>query len=59
LEKNRALQDENRKLCRELGEAAGETALMFEKIIMVSTTKAAFTDPLSKLMADGKATSTG
>ncbi|XP_072231049.1 kinesin family member 4 [Leuresthes tenuis] len=34
LEKNRALQDENRKLSRELGEAAGETALMFEKIIM-------------------------
>ncbi|KAM4544719.1 kinesin family member 4 [Odontesthes bonariensis] len=34
LERNRALQDENRKLSRELGEAAGETALMFEKIIM-------------------------
>ncbi|KAM4547128.1 kinesin family member 4 [Fundulus diaphanus] len=34
LERNRALQDENSKLCRELGEAAGQTALMFEKIIM-------------------------
>ncbi|KAM9729617.1 kinesin family member 4 [Menidia menidia] len=34
LERNRALKDENRKLSRELGEAAGQTALMFEKIIM-------------------------
>ncbi|XP_015226828.1 PREDICTED: chromosome-associated kinesin KIF4A isoform X1 [Cyprinodon variegatus] len=34
LEKNRALQEENGKLCRELSEAAGQTALMFEKIIM-------------------------
>uniref|UniRef100_A0A7N8Y2E3 Kinesin family member 4 n=1 Tax=Mastacembelus armatus TaxID=205130 RepID=A0A7N8Y2E3_9TELE len=34
LEKNRALQDENNKLSRELSEAAGQTALMFEKIIM-------------------------
>uniref|UniRef100_A0A7N6BFC4 Kinesin-like protein n=1 Tax=Anabas testudineus TaxID=64144 RepID=A0A7N6BFC4_ANATE len=34
LERNRALQDENNKLSRELSEAAGETALMFEKIIM-------------------------
>lgn len=36
MEKNRALQDENKKLSRELGEAAGQTALMFEKIILVS-----------------------
>ncbi|KAM9348795.1 kinesin family member 4 [Symphorus nematophorus] len=34
LEKNRALQDENNKLSRELSEAAGQTAFMFEKIIM-------------------------
>ncbi|XP_070773569.1 kinesin family member 4 isoform X2 [Enoplosus armatus] len=34
LEKNRALQDENSKLSRELSEAAGQTAFMFEKIIM-------------------------
>uniref|UniRef100_A0AAQ6A652 Kinesin motor domain-containing protein n=1 Tax=Amphiprion ocellaris TaxID=80972 RepID=A0AAQ6A652_AMPOC len=34
LERNRALQDENNKLSRELSEAAGQTALMFEKIIM-------------------------
>uniref|UniRef100_A0A8C7YPA1 Kinesin family member 4 n=1 Tax=Oryzias sinensis TaxID=183150 RepID=A0A8C7YPA1_9TELE len=34
VERNRALQDENSKLSRELGEAAGQTALMFEKIIM-------------------------
>uniref|UniRef100_A0A668AWW4 Kinesin family member 4 n=1 Tax=Myripristis murdjan TaxID=586833 RepID=A0A668AWW4_9TELE len=38
LERNRALQDENNKLSRELSEAAGQTALMFEKIIMVSQT---------------------
>lgn len=36
LEKNRSLQDENSKLSKELSEAAGQTALMFEKIIMVS-----------------------
>ncbi|XP_044078155.1 kinesin family member 4 isoform X2 [Siniperca chuatsi] len=34
LERNRALQDENSKLSRELSEAAGQTAFMFEKIIM-------------------------
>nr|XP_040038997.1 kinesin family member 4 [Gasterosteus aculeatus aculeatus] len=34
LERNRALLDENNKLSRELSEAAGQTALMFEKIIM-------------------------
>uniref|UniRef100_A0A673BA02 Chromosome-associated kinesin KIF4-like n=1 Tax=Sphaeramia orbicularis TaxID=375764 RepID=A0A673BA02_9TELE len=36
LDRNRALQDENNKLSRELSEAAGQTALMFEKIIMVT-----------------------
>lgn len=36
LEKNRVLQDENNKLSRELSEAAGQTAFMFEKIITVS-----------------------
>ncbi|CAG01575.1 unnamed protein product, partial [Tetraodon nigroviridis] len=34
LEKNRALQEENNKLIRELSEAAGQTAVMFEKIIV-------------------------
>ncbi|XP_013871888.1 kinesin family member 4 [Austrofundulus limnaeus] len=34
LERNRSLEDENNKLSRELSEAAGQTALMFEKIIM-------------------------
>uniref|UniRef100_A0A7N8YIG1 Kinesin family member 4 n=1 Tax=Mastacembelus armatus TaxID=205130 RepID=A0A7N8YIG1_9TELE len=43
LEKNRALQDENNKLSRELSEAAGQTALMFEKIIMQDIN---YADPL-------------
>ncbi|XP_054481251.1 LOW QUALITY PROTEIN: kinesin family member 4 [Anoplopoma fimbria] len=34
LDRNRALQDENNKLSKELSEAAGQTAFMFEKIIM-------------------------
>uniref|UniRef100_A0A1A8NES5 Kinesin family member 4A n=2 Tax=Nothobranchius rachovii TaxID=451742 RepID=A0A1A8NES5_9TELE len=34
LERNRVLEDENGKLSRELSEATGQTALMFEKIIM-------------------------
>lgn len=41
LERNRALRDENNKLSRELSEAAGQTAHMFEKIIMVSLVTAA------------------
>lgn len=45
LERNRALQDENNKLSRELSEAAGQTAFMFEKIITVSQTQTAFTNP--------------
>lgn len=55
LERNRALQDENNKLSRELSETAGQTALMFEKIIMV-TQILTFTNPLPKslLKADGK-----
>uniref|UniRef100_A0A669CFM9 Kinesin family member 4 n=1 Tax=Oreochromis niloticus TaxID=8128 RepID=A0A669CFM9_ORENI len=39
LERNRTLQDENNKLSRELSEAAGQTAHMFEKIIMVNLEK--------------------
>ncbi|MBN3303429.1 kinesin family member 4 [Amia ocellicauda] len=34
LEKNRCLQDENSKLSRELSEAVGQTAQMFERIIL-------------------------
>lgn len=41
LEKNRSLQDENNKLSRELNEAVGQTAQMFEKIIMVRPRKCA------------------
>ena len=51
LEKNRALQDENNKLSRELSEAAGQTAFMFEKIIMVSQTLiTTFTNPSSTVI---------
>lgn len=49
LERNRALQDENNKLSRELSEAAGQTALMFEKIIMVSQFLI-FTNSFSKVI---------
>ncbi|XP_056263113.1 kinesin family member 4 [Pseudoliparis swirei] len=38
LERNRTLQEENNKLSRELSEAAGQTAFMFEKIIMTEHT---------------------
>ncbi|XP_068457502.1 kinesin family member 4 isoform X2 [Clinocottus analis] len=38
LERNRALQNENSKLSRELSEAAGQTAFMFEKIITAEHT---------------------
>ncbi|KAI7795730.1 kinesin family member 4 [Triplophysa rosa] len=34
LEQNRSLQNENHKLSRELSESVGQTALMFERIIM-------------------------
>lgn len=50
LERNRSLQFENSKLSRELSEAAGQTAFMFEKIIMVSQTLKAFTNPSSKVI---------
>lgn len=49
LEKNRALQDENSKLCRELSEAAGQTALMFEKIIMTEQTNEKLQSKLEQL----------
>lgn len=42
LERNRTLQEENNKLSRELSEAAGQTAFMFEKIIMVSKSAPTF-----------------
>uniref|UniRef100_A0A669C3H9 Kinesin family member 4 n=1 Tax=Oreochromis niloticus TaxID=8128 RepID=A0A669C3H9_ORENI len=45
LERNRTLQDENNKLSRELSEAAGQTAHMFEKIIMVSLVTVASVNP--------------
>ncbi|XP_034406150.1 kinesin family member 4 [Cyclopterus lumpus] len=38
LERNRTLQEENNKLSRELSEAVGQTAFMFEKIIMTEHT---------------------
>lgn len=46
LERNRTLQDENNKLSRELSEAAGQTAHMFEKIIMVSLVTVASVNPV-------------
>lgn len=55
MERNRALQDENNKLSRELSEAAGQTAFMFEKIIMVSQTLTFTIHPLQSLLkADEK-----
>ena len=36
VEKNRCLQDQNSRLCKELSESTGQAALMFEKILMVS-----------------------
>uniref|UniRef100_A0A665XC13 Chromosome-associated kinesin KIF4-like n=1 Tax=Echeneis naucrates TaxID=173247 RepID=A0A665XC13_ECHNA len=49
LERNRALQDENNKLSRELSEAAGQTALMFEKIIMTEQTNEKLQSKLEQL----------
>ncbi|XP_042286191.1 kinesin family member 4 [Thunnus maccoyii] len=49
LEKNRSLQDENNKLSRELSEAAGQTALMFEKIIMTEQTNEKLQSKLEQL----------
>uniref|UniRef100_A0A6Q2XZJ4 Kinesin motor domain-containing protein n=1 Tax=Esox lucius TaxID=8010 RepID=A0A6Q2XZJ4_ESOLU len=39
LERTRALQEENNKLSRALSEAAGQTTLMIEKVIMVTNEK--------------------
>lgn len=49
LERNRTLQDENNKLSRELSEAAGQTALMFEKIIMTEQTNDKLQSKLEQL----------
>lgn len=57
LERNRALQDENSKLSRELSEAAGQTAFMFEKIIMVSQAST-FSFPPSTVKAEWQAVTT-
>lgn len=35
LARNRSLQEQNSKLSRELSEAAGQTALMCERVILV------------------------
>lgn len=49
LEKNRSLQDENNKLSRELNEAVGQTAQMFEKIIMTEQTNEKLLSKLEEL----------
>uniref|UniRef100_A0A671TT99 Kinesin family member 4 n=1 Tax=Sparus aurata TaxID=8175 RepID=A0A671TT99_SPAAU len=49
LERNRALQDENNKLSRELSEAAGQTAFMFEKIITTEQTNEKLQSKLEQL----------
>ncbi|KAG7223361.1 hypothetical protein INR49_015717, partial [Caranx melampygus] len=49
VERNRALEDENNKLSRELSEAAGQTALMFEKIIMTEQTNEKLQSKLEQL----------
>ncbi|XP_055004481.1 LOW QUALITY PROTEIN: kinesin family member 4 [Boleophthalmus pectinirostris] len=49
LERNRTLQEENNKLSRELSEAAGQTALMFEKIIMTEQTNEKLLNKLEQL----------
>ncbi|CAL1573803.1 unnamed protein product [Knipowitschia caucasica] len=49
LERNRALQDENNKLSRELSEAAGQTAFMFEKIIVTEQTNEKLLSKLEQL----------
>ncbi|XP_061559067.1 LOW QUALITY PROTEIN: kinesin family member 4 [Phycodurus eques] len=49
LEKNRSLQDENNKLSKELSETAGQTALMFEKIIMSEQTNEKLQSKLEQL----------
>ncbi|XP_061819378.1 kinesin family member 4 [Nerophis lumbriciformis] len=49
LERNRTLQDENNKLSMELSEAAGQTAFMFEKIIMTEQTNEKLQSKLEQL----------
>ncbi|XP_077053410.1 kinesin family member 4 [Siphateles boraxobius] len=49
LEQNRCLQDENSKLSRELSEAVGQTALMFERIIMTEQTNEKLQKKLEEL----------
>ncbi|XP_041111481.1 chromosome-associated kinesin KIF4-like [Polyodon spathula] len=49
LEKNRSLQEENNKLSRELNEAVGQTAQMFEKIIMTEQTNEKLLSKLEEL----------
>ncbi|XP_016432019.1 chromosome-associated kinesin KIF4-like [Sinocyclocheilus rhinocerous] len=49
LEQNRCLQGENSKLSRELSEAVGQTALMFERIIMMEQTNEKLQSKLEEL----------
>ncbi|KAI4882516.1 hypothetical protein NFI96_018904 [Prochilodus magdalenae] len=49
LERNRSLQEENSKLSRELSEAVGQTALMFERIIMTEQTNEKLQSKLEEL----------
>ncbi|KAG1937120.1 kinesin-like protein KIN-4C [Pimephales promelas] len=49
LEQNRCLQDENSKLSRELSESVGQTALMFERIIMTEQTNEKLQKKLEEL----------
>ncbi|XP_073680996.1 kinesin family member 4 [Garra rufa] len=49
LEQNRCLQDENSKLSRELSEAVGQTALMFERIFMIEQTNEKLQGKLEEL----------
>ncbi|KAL6470384.1 hypothetical protein MHYP_G00215030 [Metynnis hypsauchen] len=49
LERNRSLQEENNKLSRELSEAVGQTALMFERIIMTEQTNEKLQSKLEEL----------
>ncbi|KAG9265937.1 chromosome-associated kinesin KIF4 [Astyanax mexicanus] len=51
LEKNRSLQEENTKLSRELGEAVGQTAMMFERIIMTEQANEKLQGKLEELRA--------
>ncbi|XP_077360275.1 kinesin family member 4 [Festucalex cinctus] len=49
LEQIRSLQDENKKLSKELNETVGQTALMFEKIIMTEQTNEKLQSKLEQL----------